>query len=216
MSFSSLTDVLLHLNLYVGELINQYHGYAYLILMLIIFCETGLIVALFLPGDSLLFATGLFFAASDHSIWPIIWLLVLAAFLGDNSNYWIGRLFGRKLFVAFPNVFKEKYLVATEGFYQRHGAKAILFARYLPFFRTFIPFFGGVSKMHYGLYMALSLLSAIIWVNLLVLLSYYFGNIPFVQNNFSLVIVIIILISITPAIYHFIQGRLAKRRRNKV
>ncbi len=165
MDLSSIIDVLLHLNLYVGELVNQYHIYAYLILMLIIFAETGLVVALFLPGDSLLFATGIVFAAAGHPILPIILLLILAAFLGDNTNYWIGRLLGRKLFVTFPRIFKCEYLEATERFYRKHGVKAILFARYLPFFRTFVPFFGGLSKMNYFIYLAFSLVSAAIWVN---------------------------------------------------
>lgn len=212
MTLATLIDVVLHLNLYVGKLIQEYHGYAYLILMLIIFCETGVVVALFLPGDSLLFATGLFFAATHLSIWPIILLLILAAFLGDNSNYWIGRLLGRKLFVRFPRFFKWEYLEITEKFYRKHGAKAILFARYLPFLRTFVPFFGGLSKMYYPKYLILSFISAAIWVNILVLISYYFGNIPFVQNNFSAVILLIIIVSSLPAVYHFIKFRMMKKK----
>ncbi len=205
MSLSSLFDVLLHLNLYVEDLINQYHAWAYVILMLVIFCETGLVIALFLPGDSLLFATGIVFAAAHHPIWPIIFLLIFAAFLGDNSNYWIGRKLGRKLFVRYPKFFKVEYLEATERFYVRHGTKAILFARYLPFFRTFVPFFGGMSRMYYPRYLCFSFLSAIIWVNLLLLTSYYFGNIPVIRNHFSLAILAIIIISGIPGIYHFLK-----------
>lgn len=207
MSLSSIIDVVLHLNLYIGQLVDQYHGYAYVILMLIVFCETGLVVTCFLPGDSLLFATGIVFAAGGLPIWPIIVALIVAAFLGDNSNYWIGRKLGRKLFVRFPRFFKMEYLEATERFYVRHGVKAVLLARYLPFFRTFVPFFGGLSRMYYPTYLLFSFISAVIWVNLLLLTSYYFGNIPIVQNNFSLVILAIILISVIPAAIHFIQER---------
>lgn len=212
MSFTltSIVDVILNLNLYVGALVNQYHTTAYFILMLVIFCETGLVVALFLPGDSLLFATGIVFAAANHPIWPIILLLILAAFLGDNTNYWIGRKLGRKLFAKFPKFFKEEYLNATVRFYAKYGVKAILLARYLPFFRTFVPFFGGLSRMYYPIYMLFSLLSAAIWVNLLLLSSYYFGNIPMIRNNFSLVILGIILISAIPAVYHFLKERKAR------
>lgn len=205
LSFNSLIDMLLHLNLYVGMLVNEYHTLAYLILMLVIFCETGLVVALFLPGDSLLFATGIVFAAAGRPIWPAIILLIIAAFLGDNCNYWIGRKFGRKLFVKFPRLFKLEYLEATERFYVKHGVKAILLARYLPFFRTFVPFFGGLSRMRYFIYLAFSFISAVIWVNLLLLSSYYFGNIPLIAQHFSLVILAIIVISAVPGIYHFLK-----------
>lgn len=212
MSINSIINIILHLNLYIGQLVDQYHAYAYIILMLIIFCETGLVVACFLPGDSLLFATGIVFAAAKLPILPIVIALIIAAFLGDNSNYWIGRKLGRKLFVRFPKFLKMEYLESTERFYVRHGVKAILLARYLPFFRTFVPFFGGLSKMYYPTYLLFSFISAVIWVNLLLLTSYYFGNIPIVQKNFSLAILAIIVISVIPAAYHFIQE---KKRRAK-
>ena len=211
MTLSSIADVILHLNLYVGALVNEYHIWAYALIMLIIFCETGLVVALFLPGDSLLFATGIVFAATGRPIWPLIILLVLSAFAGDNCNYWIGRRLGRKLFVRYPRFFKLEYLEATERFYLRYGVKAILLARYLPFFRTFVPFFGGLSKMPYPTYLLFSFLSACIWVNLLLLTSYYFGNIPFIEKHFSIVILAIIVISGTPALYHLIKQRRLKK-----
>lgn len=214
-TLSSAFNILLHLNLYVSALVNDYPTLAYFILMLIIFAETGLVVAFFLPGDSLLFATGIVFAAAGRSILPLILLLTLAAFLGDNSNYWIGRLFGRKLFVRFPKILKWEYLEATERFYVKHGKKAILMARYLPFFRTFVPFVGGLSRMFYPTYLLFSLMSAAIWVNLLLLTSYYFGNISFIARNFSLVIIIILFISAVPALYHFLKEYKSKKAKSQ-
>ncbi|MCX7122330.1 MAG: VTT domain-containing protein, partial [Gammaproteobacteria bacterium] len=187
--------------------LDQYHQYAYMILMLIIFCETGLVVMPFLPGDSLIFATGLAFATTHRPIWILIILLIVAAALGDNCNYGLGRCFGRKLFVNFPRIFKWEYLEKTEFFYAKHGPIAIILARFIPMLRTFIPFFAGLSKMRYASYLFFSILSASFWVCLLGLSSFYFGQIPFVQNHFSLVILLIIIASLIPTLFAFLRNK---------
>ncbi len=198
MTLNAVIDIVLHLNLYVGTLLDQYGSIMYPLLMLIIFSETGLVIAPFLPGDSLLFATGLAMSTSTHNIYILVVLIITAAFLGDNTNYWIGRLFGRKLFVAYPRVFKWEYLEKTEHFYAKYGPTAIVMARFVPLMRTFIPFFAGLSKMVYSHYLLFSIMSATLWVCLLTLSGYYFGNVPFVQNHFSLVILGLIVVSLIP------------------
>jgi membrane-associated protein len=198
MTLSSLIDIVLHLNLYVGTLLDQYGSIMYPVLMLIIFAETGLVITPFLPGDSLLFATGLAVSTSTHNIFILVILTILSAFLGDNTNYWIGRFFGRKLFVAYPRIFKWEYLEKTEHFYGKYGPTAIILARFVPLMRTFIPFFAGLSQMYYARYLFFSLMSASLWVCLLTLSGYYFGNVPFVQNHFSLVILGLIIVSLAP------------------
>ena len=207
MTLANLIHIILHLNLYVGTLLDQYHYYAYLILMLIIFCETGLVVTPFLPGDSLIFAAGLAFSNTQRPISTLIILLIIAAVLGDNCNYTLGRCFGRKLFVNFPRIFKWEYLEKTEFFYAKHGPTAIIMARFIPMLRTFIPFFAGLSKMRYTLYLFFSIMSATLWVCLLGLSSYYFGHIPFIQDHFSIVILLIIIASLIPTVFAFIKNK---------
>jgi membrane-associated protein len=211
--FHQLIDIMLHLNLYVGDLVQKYHFYTIIILMGIIFCETGLVIAPFLPGDSLLFAAGLVFSTTEYNIIVICLLLVLATFLGDNSNYWIGRFLGRRVCGRYPQVFKPSYLAATEAFYLRYGFLAIVFSRFLPILRTFIPFFAGLSKMSYLKYLAASLISAILWVFAFTLAGYFFGNIAWVQNNFTLVITGIIAVSMLPGIYEFIAYHCYKKKK---
>ncbi len=207
MTLANLIHIILHLNLYVGALLDQYHHYAYLILMLIIFCETGLVVTPFLPGDSLVFAAGLAFANTHRPIFILIILLIIAAVSGDNCNYAIGRCFGRKLFNAFPRILKPEYLDQTEVFYAKHGRLAIILARFIPMLRTFIPFCAGLSKMRYSLYLFFSILSATIWICILGLSSYYFGQIPIIQNHFSIVILLIIIVSLTPTVFALIKNK---------
>ncbi len=207
MTLTNLLHILLHLNLYVGVLLDHYHHYAYLILMLIIFCETGLVLLPFLPGDSLIFAAGLAFSNTHRPISTLIILLIIAAVLGDNCNYAIGRFFGRKLFKRFPRVFKQEHLHKTELFYAKNGPTAIVLARFLPMLRTFIPFFAGLSKMRYPLYLFFSIMSASLWICVLGLSSYYFGQTPFIQNHFSIVILLIIIISLIPSTFAFIKNK---------
>lgn len=213
-SFHELIHIVLHLNLYVGQLVEQYHLFTIVILMTIIFCETGLVVTPFLPGDSLLFATGLVFSTTEYNIFMITALLIMAAFAGDNSNYWIGRLIGRRACKRYPRVFKPQYLLATETFYAKYGVMAIVFSRFLPILRTFIPFFAGLSHMHYQKFLLASLASATLWVCAFTLAGYYFGGVPWVQNNFSLVISIIIIVSMLPGIYEFMMYHCYKKKKN--
>jgi len=199
--FQQFCHIVLHLNLYLGDIINQYGVYAFGFLFIIIFCETGLVVTPFLPGDSLLFAAGAIIASSHLSVHLLVLLLIFAAFLGDNSNYWIGRWLGPKVFSQHARLFKPKYWEMTKNFYQTYGGKAIILARFLPLFRTFVPFFAGISQMRYLRYLTYSLSSAILWVGLLSYCGYYFGNIALVKNNFSLAIMAIIIVSLLPAAY---------------
>lgn len=206
-----LIHIVLHLNLYVGQLVEKYHLFTCFILMLIIFCETGLVVTPFLPGDSLLFASGLVFSTTPYNIFLIIALFIIAAFFGDNTNYWIGRLLGRRICRRYPRIFKPDYLHMTENFYHKYGVMAIIFARFLPLFRTFIPFFAGLSAMHYRKFLLASLCSATLWVSIFTLAGYYFGTVRWVQDNFSLVISMIIIISMIPAVYKFITHHFGKK-----
>ncbi len=206
-------EFILHLNLYVGQLVQEYHAFTCVILMLIIFGETGLVIMPFLPGDSLLFAAGLVFSTVKYDITLLIVLLIIAAFAGDNCNYWIGRILGRKACVRYPTVFKPQYLIATENFYAKYGIMAIVLARFLPLLRTFIPFFAGLSRMYYQKFLIASIISATAWVSLFTLTGYYFGNLPWVQSNFSLAISLIIIISVLPALYKGIAYFFARRKK---
>ncbi|MDF2691224.1 MAG: DedA family rane protein [Gammaproteobacteria bacterium] len=206
-----LIHIVLHLNLYLGNLINQYGAWTFALLFLIIFCETGLVITPFLPGDSLLFACGAIFASSQLNIGLLVMVLIVAAFLGDNCNYWIGRYLGPKVFKEHARIFKPVYRENTQIFYKKYGGKAIIIARFLPILRTFVPFFAGISKMYYPKYLAYSISSAILWISLLTYAGYWFGNIPLVKNNFSIVITAIILLSLVPAAYSLLRKHLSKK-----
>lgn len=205
-------DIILHLNLHLGQFVDQYGLWVYGLLFLIIFCETGLVITPFLPGDSLLFAAGSVFAASQHNIHLLVGLLILASFCGDNSNYWIGRFAGSRIFTRRSRLFKYEYLLMSQKFYDKHGGKAIVIARFLPLFRTFIPFVAGVSHMPYLRYILFSIASACLWVGSITYASYWFGNIPFVKNNFAIVIVVIIMISLIPIMVQGVRHWWVKRR----
>ena len=200
-----IIDVILHLNLYLGELFNNYGNVAYLILFLIVFCETGLVVTPFLPGESLLFATGTIIAASNHSPIYMTLTLIFAAFCGDNTNYMFGRWLGPKVFQEHHRFLKRRYLVMAEKFYAKYGARAIILGRFLPIFRTFIPFVAGIARIPYQRYISISILSACLWVGILLYAGYFFGSITWVKHNFAIVILAIILISILPAIIEAIR-----------
>lgn len=208
-----LIHIILHLNLYLGQFIDHYGAWVYGLLFLIIFCETGLVVTPFLPGDSLLFAAGTIFASSHRNIYVLLAILILAAFCGDNNNYWIGRYIGPKIFKQKAKLFKYEYLLMTEKFYEQHGGKAIVIARFLPLFRTFVPFVAGISHMRYMRYIRLSFFSACLWAGGITYIAYWFGNIPIVKNNFAIVVLIIIAISIMPALYHAWQHWQSKKHK---
>lgn len=193
-----LIDFILHIDVHLGEIISAYGFATYAILFVIIFIETGLVFTPFLPGDSLLFAAGAFAALGSLNIVYVIILLIVAAFLGDTCNYWIGHFFGAKL-VANPKVpIKMEHIEETKKFFDKHGGKTIILARFVPIVRTFAPFVAGIGKMHYGDFVKYNVVGAILWVLIASLAGYFFGNIPFVKDNFSLIILAVILISVLP------------------
>lgn len=201
-------DVLLHLDAHLLALVHEYGGWIYGILFLIIFSETGLVVAPFLPGDSLLFIAGALCGMGELQLYLLMPLLMLAAFAGDNSNYWIGRVLGLRIVQrANSRLIKPEYLEQTRLFYEKHGGKTILFARFLPIIRTFAPFVAGIGLMRYRLFVAFSAAGSIAWISSFALLGFYFGNIPWVKNNLTLMIIAIIVISFLPGIRAYLQRR---------
>ena len=203
-----LLDIVLHLDAHLLALVQEYGMWVYAILFAIIFAETGLVVAPFLPGDSLLFVTGALCGMGSLELHILLPLLMLAAFSGDNTNYWIGRLLGLRLLNSANQRFiKHEHLEKTHLFYARHGGKTIIFARFLPIIRTFAPFVAGIATMSYRLFLMFSALGSLAWISSLTLAGYFFGNIPIVKNNLTLMIIAIIVISFIPAIREFIRHR---------
>lgn len=207
-------DIFLHLDQHLGEVISQYGTGTYAILMLIIFCETGLVVTPFLPGDSLLFAAGAL-AATTGVLDPILLsgLLILAGIAGDTVNYHIGKYIGPRVFTQKIRFLKPEYLQRTQAFYEKHGGKTIIIARFIPIIRTFAPFVAGVGTMSYRRFIAYNVIGAVLWVCLFVAAGYLFGNFPFVKKNFTLVIFAIIFISILPGVIEYIRHVMESRRK---
>jgi membrane-associated protein len=207
-------DFILHLDAHLVELLRQYGIWIYAILFLIVFCETGLVVTPFLPGDSLLFAVGTL-AAIDTSgtlSAPIAsGLLIIAAILGNSCNYAIGRWIGPAAFSGKYRLLKIDYLEQTRGFYERHGGKTIVLSRFLPILRTFAPFVAGVGQMAYGRFQLFNVVGAVSWVLIFIFGGYLFGNIPIVRDNFGVVTVIIIVVSAMPAVWMVLRGRRSTR-----
>jgi Uncharacterized membrane-associated protein len=209
-------DVILHLDKHLDSLVAQYGPWIYVILFLIIFCETGLVVTPILPGDSLLFAVGALSARPDGlNFWIVVSSLIVAAILGDSVNYWIGYFLGEKLQKKYPRLIKPEYIKKTHDFYERYGGKTIIIARFVPIVRTFAPFVAGIGKMTYTRFMMFNISGALLWILLLVPAGYFFGNMPFVKKNFSAVVLAIIFISILPAIIEFLRER-ARRRKSVI
>ncbi|NVZ21047.1 DedA family protein [Pseudomonas costantinii] len=210
MDFNPL-DLILHLDVYLDMLVKNYGVWIYAILFLVIFCETGLVVMPFLPGDSLLFIAGA--VAAGGGMDPVLLggLLMLAAILGDSTNYVIGRTAGERLF-SNPNskIFRRDYLQKTHDFYDKHGGKTVTLARFLPILRTFAPFVAGIAKMPYPRFFGFSVFGTIIWVGGLVTLGYFFGNVPFIKKNLSLLVVFIILLSLVPMIIGVLRSRFGR------
>ena len=209
---STIIDIFLHLDVHLGEVIKDYGTLTYFILFAIIFCETGLVVTPFLPGDSLLFAAGAFAALGSLELPLLLGILYLAPILGDSTNYWIGRFIGPKVYSANSRWVKREYIDKTHAFYEKHGGKTIVVARFMPIFRTFAPFVAGIGTMNYLRYFTFSVFGTLLWITACVVAGYYFGNIPFVKKNFSLVIFAIIGISVLPMVIHLAQDWLKKRR----
>jgi membrane-associated protein len=203
-----LIDFILHLDKHLGGMIQHYGGWTYAILFVIIFCETGLVVTPFLPGDSLLFAIGTFAATGSLDLVTVMIVLSVAAVAGDTVNYWIGAYIGPKAFhYENSKIFKKEHLLRTHEFYEKHGGKTIIIARFMPIIRTFAPFVAGIGKMSYVRFLSYNLFGGILWICLVLLAGYFFGNIPVVKRNFTLVIFVIIFLSILPGIIEYLRHR---------
>jgi len=202
-----IMDLFLHLDQHLGQLISQYGTWTHLILFLIVFCETGLVVTPFLPGDSLLFAAGTFAALGALDLWMVVLLLILAAIAGDTVNYWIGAYIGPRAFRGDIRFLRKEYLDRTHAFYEKHGGKTIILARFVPIIRTFAPFVAGVGAMSYPRFITYNVVGAVLWVGLFVLGGYFFGNISVVRENFTLVILAIIAISVLPIVVEALRAR---------
>jgi len=200
-------DVLLHLDRYLAALSAEYGVWIYAILFLIIFCETGLVVTPFLPGDSLLFAVGALASTGAVDLWLIVLLLSIAAILGDSVNYLVGYKFGDYLTTHQSNIVKKEYLDKTHDFYERYGGRTIVLARFVPIVRTFAPFVAGMGSMTYSHFLTYNIVGGLVWIFSLSFLGFFFGELPLVKKNFSLVIFGIIFISILPIIWEFVKAR---------
>jgi len=206
-----ILDFALHLDKYLTVIIQQYGLWTYAILFLVIFVETGFVVMPFLPGDSLLFAAGTFAALGSFKVGWLILALSAAAIIGDTVNYWIGHYVGPKVFSREKaRFFKKEHLDRTHAFYEKHGGKTIIIARFVPIIRSFAPFVAGIGRMSYGRFLAFNVIGGVGWVVLLVGAGYFFGNIPFVKKNFSLAILAIILISTVPIVTEYLRHRKRK------
>ncbi|MBU6359788.1 MAG: DedA family protein [Chloroflexota bacterium] len=204
----SLFDFVLHIDKNLELLISQYGVWLYLILFVIVFCETGLVVTPFLPGDSLLFAAGALAASTGQLNVFILWvLLCVAAVLGDTVNYAIGKKLGVSIFSDNARVLKTQYLRKTEAFYEKHGNKTIILARFVPIVRTFAPFVAGVGSMQYRRFITYNVIGGVVWVTLFLTVGYLVGNIPIIKNNFSLVTILIIIVSVVPMVLEVLKER---------
>ncbi len=209
----SFVDIVLHLDKHLDGLVAQFGPWLYVILFLIIFCETGLVITPFLPGDSLLFAVGALAARPDGlNFWIVFVSLIIAAILGDSLNYWIGYFAGDKFQKRFPRLIQQKHVQRTHDFYERYGGKTIIIARFVPIIRTLAPFVAGVGKMQYSRFMLFNVTGGILWIGLLLPAGYFFGNLEIVRKNFSLVVLAIIFLSILPAVIEFWRERRRLKR----
>ena len=206
-----LVNFILHIGDHLQELVNNYGNWIYAILFAIVFCETGLVVLPFLPGDSMLFAAGTIAAVGDMNIFVLIGLLIVAAVLGDFVNFEIGKHFGQKLF-SNPNskIFKQSYLQKTHDYYERYGGRTIIIARFIPIVRTFAPFVGGMGNMNYAQFARYNIVGAVLWVVSFTTLGYFFGQLPFVKEHFSWIMIAIIVFSVVPMIVEIIRHRKGK------
>jgi membrane-associated protein len=203
---TSILDLFLHLDDHLGTIIEQFGAFTYVILFFIIFGETGLVVAPFLPGDSLLFVSGTLAGADLLNIWVVYLSLLAAAIAGDTVNYWIGHAIGPKVFSKQNSrIFKKEYLEKTREFYEKYGGKTIILARFFPIIRTFAPFVAGVGKMHYQTFLLYNVVGGFLWVTFFTFAGYFFGGLAFIQHNFHYAVVGIIFISLIPMIAEFIN-----------
>lgn len=209
-----LVDFVLHLDRHLAEIVASMGLWTYVILFGVIFVETGLVIMPFLPGDSLLFAAGAIAALEGAQLNVVLLFIVLAAaaIIGDSVNYWIGHKVGPAAFSGKIRFLKKEHLDRTHAFYEKHGGKTIFLARFMPIVRTFAPFVAGIGRMRYGYFLTYNVVGGIVWTALFIFGGYYFGNIPFVKENFSLVVIAIVLLSISPALYEIIRSKRRERR----
>jgi membrane-associated protein len=212
-----LFEFILHIDKHLAEIVTNYQSWTYLILCIIIFCETGLVVTPLLPGDSLLFAAGAIAALPGNPLSPylLIIFVLIAAFSGDNTNYLIGSFLGHKVYEKNYKLIRREYLDKTHQFYEKHGGKTLVIARFMPIIRTFAPFVAGVGSMTYRRFLMFSIIGNILWVNTFIFAGYLFGNIPIVKRNFSLVVFIIIFVSLLPSFYAVIKQMIENRGKKK-
>jgi membrane-associated protein len=203
-----LIDLFLHIDKNLAMVIQNFGGWSYGLMFLVIFVETGLVVTPFLPGDSLLFAAGALSASvgAFHIIW-LWWLMVVAAFVGDTVNYWIGHYIGPRAFQSKSRLLKKEYLEKAQKFYDKHGGIAIVLARFVPIVRTFAPFVAGIGEMSYGRFVSYNAVGGFLWVTLFTMSGFFFGNIPIVKNNFEIVVVLVILISVVPIVLEWWKAK---------
>ena len=206
-------DFVLHLDVHLAEVIQRYGAHTYTLLFVVVFLETGVVVTPILPGDSLLFAAGSFAGLGALGLWPVFFLCCAAAILGDTVNYAIGAYLGPKVF-HYPKsrFFNPAHLKKTHEFYEKYGGKTIIIARFIPIIRTFAPFVAGVGRMSYARFLTYNVTGGVLWVSVCVFSGYFFGNLPFVKKNFSLVILAIIVISLLPAVTEYLRHRAEKKR----
>jgi membrane-associated protein len=210
---SQLVDFILHLDVHLNEIIQNFGIWTYLILFLIIFLETGVVITPFLPGDSLLFAAGSFASLGSLNIWGLFITLTFAAILGDTINYWIGHFIGPKAFSGNVRFLKKEYLDRTHDFYEKHGGKTIILARFIPIIRTFAPFVAGIGAMNYSRFLVYNVIGAVLWVSLFTFGGYFFGNLPIIKENFTLAILAIIFISVLPGVVEYLRERSKSSRK---
>jgi membrane-associated protein len=210
---SQVVDFILHLDVHLNGLIQNFGIWTYFILFLIIFLETGVVITPFLPGDSLLFAAGSFAALGSLNVFVLFIILTFAAILGDTINYWIGHYIGPKAFSGNIRFLKKEYMDRTHGFYEKHGGKTIILARFIPIIRTFAPFVAGIGAMNYSRFLVYNVVGAVLWVALFTFGGYFFGNLPIIKENFTLAILAIIVISVLPGVVEYLRERYKSSRK---
>ena len=213
--FKDVLDFFLHIDKNLIVIVANFGGWSYALLFAIIFMETGLVVTPFLPGDSLIFAAGALSASGALSVVVLFIVLVVAAFVGDTVNYWIGHYIGPKAFEGNHRLLKKEHLHKAQRFYEKHGGHAIVLARFVPIVRTFAPFVAGVSRMSYRHFVFYNFFGGLLWVSLFLFTGYFFGNLPFVKDNFELIVVVIIFISLVPMVVEWLHSRKESRRGGK-
>ncbi|HMS29068.1 MAG TPA: DedA family protein [Saprospiraceae bacterium] len=209
-----LIDFILHIDDHLVELVANYGIFIYIILFLILFAETGLVIAPFLPGDSLLFAAGALAASGNMNVWILILVCIAGAILGNQVNYMIGKYIGPRVYSQNFKWIKKQHIDKTHQFYETHGGKALIIGRFLPFIRTFVPFIAGVGNMEVGKFTFYNIVGALVWVIPIVMVGYLFGNIPFVKEHFSIIVLIILLLSMIPLFAGLITGLLSMNKKS--